>query len=335
MKFNKTKTGDYLYKYFRKRKLVNLSVGIILKEEQFFFNYGFENTFTLQGESALYEIGSVTKLFVAAVYASLINKQQIQLQDTLHSLLKDRFEIAPQFRNITIKSLLTHTSGLPRLPGEFLELINDMENPYKDFDDNIIIEYLKLSGDPITNKKYEYSNLGYGILGFILTIKFGKELFTLIKDVILDPLDMNKTTILPFAESETLLQGHNTSNTIKPHWEINVFQGAGFLLSNTTDMVKFLNAHLDSSSPLFPFLALTQVFENKNKVALGWHKYGILGSLLRFNKYIWHNGMTGGFTSYVALNPSAKIGAVALTNKTDDLDECIFGLYVNFGIEAT
>ncbi len=332
MKFDKTKTENYLYKYFRKRKLENLSVGIILKGEQFFFNYGFENNFPLRGESALYEIGSVTKLFVASVYASLINKQQIQLHETLHSLLNEHFEIAPQFRNITIKSLLTHTSGLPRLPEEFFALIDDMDNPYKDFDDSIIIDYLKLSEDPINNKKYQYSNLGYGILGFILTVKFEKELFAIIKNVILDPLDMSKTTILPFAESETLLQGYNTSNTIKPYWEMNVFQGAGFLLSNTTDMIKFLRAHFDSSSPLFPFLTLTQVFENKNRVALGWHKYGFLATILRFNKYIWHNGMTGGFTSYVTLNPSAKIGAVALTNKTDDLDECIFGLYVNLGI---
>jgi len=332
MKFNKTKVEDYLYTYFRKRKLVNLSVGVIVKEEAFFFNYGFENDSAVQGESSLYETGSVTKLFVAAVYASLVHKQQIQLQDTLESLLSDRFDIAPQFRNITIGSLLTHTSGLPRLPEGFLELIGDMDNPYKDFDDSIIIEYLKLGEDAVTNKKYEYSNLGYGILGFILTVIFEKELFAIIKDVILDPLDMSETTILPFAEPGMLLQGYNASNIIKPHWEMNVFQGAGFLVSNTNDIVKYLRGHLDTCGPLFSFLSLTQVFENKNRVALGWHRYGWLATILRINKYIWHNGMTGGFTSYVAINPRAKTGAVALTNKTDELDECMFGVYSYLGI---
>jgi len=330
MKFNKSKVEDYLYKYFCKRKLSNLSVGIIVKEEQFFFNYGFEDTSASKGESALYEIGSVTKLVVAAVYASLAEKQ-IQLQDTLQTLLSDRFDIAPQFRNITIHSLLNHTSGLPRLPEGFLNLIEDIDNPYKQFDDAVIVEYLKLSEEPVGKKKYEYSNLGYGILGFILTVKFEKDLFSIIKEIILDPLDMSDTTILPFADPVLLLSGHNSSNAIVPHWQMNSFQGAGFLLSNTTDMVKFLRAHVDPSNPLFSFLKLTRHFEN-NRVALGWHKYGLLGKILRFNKYIWHNGMTGGFSSYAAINPSANIGAIALTNKTDELDECMFGLYVNPGL---
>lgn len=332
MTFSKTKIENSLYKYFRKRKLTNLSAGIILKDDQFFFNFGFENPLLLKGESALYEIGSITKLFVAAVYASLVLKQQIQLSDTLQTLLSDRFDIAPQFQNITVQSLLNHSSGLPRLPEEFLILIEDISNPYKEFDDAIIIEYLKLSEDPVAETKYEYSNLGYGILGFILTVKFEKDLFSIIKEIILDPLEMRDTTILPYAATEKLLPGHNSSNTIVPHWEMNSFQGTGYLLSNTADMVKYLQAHLDSFSPLFTFLTLTLVFENKKRVALGWHKYGVLATFLRFNKYIWHNGMTGGFTSYISLNPSAKIGAIALTNKTDDLDECMFDIYVKLGL---
>jgi len=329
MKFNDTKVEDYLYKYFKKRKLVNLSVGLIVKEEVFFFDYGFENGSPLKGKSAFYEIGSVTKLFVAAVYAFLLHKQQIQLPDTLQTLLGNRFDIAPQFQDITVQSLLNHSSGLPGLPQEFLLLIEDINNPYRDFDDGIIIEYLKLSEDPVAESKYEYSNLGYGILGFILTVKFEKDLFSIIKEIILDPLEMSDTTILSFAASEKLLTGHNSSNTIVPHWEMNSFQGAGFLLSNTTDMVKFLQAHLNSFNPLFPFLTLTRVFENKKRVALGWHNYGVLATFLRLqkSKYIWHNGMTGGFASYISLNTSAKTGAIALTNKTDDLDECMFGLY--------
>jgi CubicO group peptidase (beta-lactamase class C family) len=332
MKFNKIKTENYLYEYFRKRKLPNLSVGIILKEEQFFFNYGFENAISSTGESALYEIGSVTKLFVAAVYASLITKKKIQLQDNLHSLLGDHFDIAPQFRNITIHSLLTHSSGLPRLPEEFLVLIEDIDNPYKNLDDTVITEYLKLSEENIGKRKYQYSNLGYGILGFILTVKFKKDLFSIIKEIILEPLGMSETTVLPFAAPEFLLPGHNAANAIVPHWEMHSFQGAGFLISNTADMVKFLRAQLDPCNSIFPFLKLTQQFDNNDRVALGWHKYGLLGRILRWNKYIWHNGMTGGFSSYIAINPSAGIGAVALTNKTDDLDECMFGLYVKIGI---
>jgi CubicO group peptidase (beta-lactamase class C family) len=324
MKFNKSKAENYCYRYFKRRKLLNLSIGIRISDEAIFFNYGFEESSTLKGESALYEIGSVTKIFVADIYAFLIHTQQISLRDTLYGLLKDHCEIAGQFRDISIGSLLNHTSGLPRLPESFLGMIEDVNNPYKDFDESIITHYLALSTDPLSKKKYEYSNLGYGILGVILTTKFGKELYAVIKEVILAPFDMNQTTILPYASPEQLLTGHNASNKIMPNWEMNSFQGAGLLLSNTTDMLKFLTAHLDTNPS---YLAHTMQFEDKNRVAMAWHKYGLLSKILMFNKYLWHNGMTGGFSSYVTINTASKIAAVALTNKADDLTECMIGLY--------
>ncbi len=321
---NKLKVENYCYRYFKRRKLLNLSVGLTLQGETYFFNYGFENSSPCRGETALYEIGSITKLFVAAVYAYLAEMEQISLRDNLQHLFKDYFSIAPQFRNISLSSLLDHSSGLPRLPEAFLSIIEDENDPYRDFDENIIKEYLILSTDQLSGKKYLYSNLGYGILGYLLTLKFGKPLLDIFREVILDPFGMTATSALPYARPEQLLKGHNISNRIIAHWQINCFQGAGLLLSNTSDLLKFLKAHVDQEPT---YLALTTNFEYGKHVALAWHKYGFLSKILGFHQYLWHNGMTGGFSSYATINTRKKIAAVALTNKTDDLTECMIGLY--------
>lgn len=334
MRFNRQKVDTYLQRFFLRRKLINLSVGIIQEDGLSYFNYGFESTPHLDGKFALYELGSITKLFVASVLASSIKKGYIKLHDTLDSLLGGHVEMMPQFRDLTIHSLLAHTSGLPRLPNEFLDSIDDINNPYKNFDESVIVEYLRLSEDEVINKKYEYSNLGYGILGYMLSVLFRKDLFSIIKETILDPLEMNYTCNLPQASHDNLLHGHNTSNHIVPHWEMNVFKGAGFLLSNTFDMTKFLDANLNVTNPLYSSLALTHVFENKNRVALGWHKHGLLSKIIGYHRYIWHDGMTGGFSSYITLNESIVKGAILLTNKSVDLKECALGLYGYLGFRT-
>ncbi len=321
---NKLKAENYCYRYFKRRKLLNLSVGLTIQGEAYYFNHGFENSTTCTGENALYETGSLTKLFVAAVYAYLAYTEQLSLHHTLQQLLKDHFIIAPQFRNINLASLLDHSSGLPRLPEAFLSIIEDENDPYRDFDENIIKEYLILNTDQLSGKQYMYSNLGYGILGYLLTLKLGKPLFDIIKEVILDPLGMTATSALPEAASCQMLNGHSSSNRIMPHWQMNCFQGAGLLISNTNDMLKFLRAQVNGEPA---YLALTTNFENGKRVAMAWHKYGFLSKMLGFHQFLWHNGMTGGFSSYATINTRKKIAAVAFTNKTDDLTECMIGLY--------
>lgn len=324
MQFNNTKTNNYFTRYYSKHNLRNLSIGIVKGEDTFFFNYGFDKN-DEKGEFSLYEIGSVTKIFIASTYAYLVNKKQIKPEDTLHDLLGDIYNISDPLRNISLFSMLTHTSGLPRLPHGFTDLISDQENPYKGFNDEIIIKYLKFCADDTSNKKYKYSNLAYGILGFILTEKFKKELFEIFTEIIFRPLEMDQTTILSHINPLKMLQGYNALNRPVPHWEMNSFQGAGFLISSTIDMVKFIKANLYTSD-VSSFLSLTHTFNTK-KVALGWHKYGLLSKIFGFSKFIWHNGMTGGFASYLAINTQSEIGVIILTNKAIDLDECVLGLY--------
>jgi CubicO group peptidase (beta-lactamase class C family) len=318
MWYNKAKAENYCYRYYKKRKLLQLSIAFNLQDQSHFINFGNEENTTYSGETALYEIGSLTKLLVAAVYAQWFDSGRLQPGHTLHDLLEHKLEISTQFRDITIGSLLDHTSGLPRLPEVFLNNIEDENNPYRDYDESILQEYLAFSDDQLSGNKYGYSNLGYGILGFVLTSIMEQPLFDIIKERILDPLEMRSTT-----STQQLLKGHSSSGREMPYWEMNCFQGAGFLISNTTDLIKYLVAHFEDR---LTFLSLTTDLRKNKRVALAWHKYGFLSKIFGFDQYLWHNGMTGGFSSYASINPRKKIAVCALTNKTDDLTECILGL---------
>ena len=142
-------------------------VGIYDQGDVRVFGYGQKNPGEAQkpdGET-LFEIGSITKVFTAILVQRLVEQDRLEWDDPISSYLNDF-----QFENeavgaITLRSLATHSSGLPRLPANISPA--DSLNPYADYVQSDLHAFLRSFNPDSLSREYAYSNLGVGLLGSI------------------------------------------------------------------------------------------------------------------------------------------------------------------------
>ncbi|HWY85531.1 MAG TPA: serine hydrolase, partial [Gemmataceae bacterium] len=170
--------------------------------------------------------------------------------------------------------------------------------------------------------KFEYSNFGMGLLGHILALRAGTNYEALVVSRICDPLEMNSTRITLTPEMKTrLVTGHSAVGPPVKNWGSLALQGDGAFYSSANDMLKFLAANMGrGNSPLVATLARTHVRRKHAgfgmKIDLGWFEFSLFGV-----DYVWHNGGTGGYRSFIGFDPRLEHGAVVLVNEANDIDD--------------
>jgi CubicO group peptidase (beta-lactamase class C family) len=124
-----------------------------------------------------------------------VQKSEVALTDPVSKFLPPTVKIPERNgRKITLQDLSTQSSGLPRMPSNFTP--KDMTNPYADYSVEQLYQFL--SGYELTRdigEKYEYSNLGVGLLGHALSLRAGTSYEALVKARITGPLGMTSTSI--------------------------------------------------------------------------------------------------------------------------------------------
>lgn len=277
----------------------------------------------------VFEIGSITKVFTSTVLADLVSRGELGLDTPVQSLLGDEVRMpARNGANITLGHLATHSSGLPRLPDNFDPA--DPANPYADYtveDLNAFLSSHELARD--IGEAVEYSNVGYGLLGHALTLGEGSDFETLIGERILEPLQMPDTAIeLTPGLRERLAPGHDGRLRPAANWDLPTLAGAGALRSTVNDLLTFLEANLGlRESPLQEAMELARTPRRSDPalgmdIGLGW----IIASE-DDRRFVWHNGATGGYASFVGFDPAAGEGIVVLSNSAQLVDGLAYRLF--------
>lgn len=272
----------------------------------------------------LFEIGSITKVFTTSLAALLSIENKISFSDKAQKYLPSKAVLPEKDgKAITIEHLATAHSGLPRMPKNFTPA--DIANPYIDYREDALIVFLnnvELARDP--GSDYEYSNLGMGLLGYILTQVEEKPYPKLVTDRITKPLDMKNTFVSGMRNDKPLAIGYSDKNLVKAWtWDNeSVLTGAGGLISNAEDMMKFLVAQLTTNnsqfSQAFTITHKARADAGKMKIGYGWH--------IRDENIVWHNGGTGGFRSFAGFDKTKNKAVVVLTNSTTGADDLGFHL---------
>ena len=280
----------------------------------------------LDGDT-VFEIGSATKVFTAALLADMIGRGEVRLDDPASKYLPSSVRVPSRNdRQITLLDLATHTSGLPRLPSNLNP--KDPSNPYADY--SVEQLYAFLSGYELPRDigaQFEYSNLGMGLLGHILSLKAGMSYESLAVKRILNPLQMKDTAITLSPELRArMAQGHNSAGSAVANWDLPVLAGAGALRSTVNDMLKFVSANLAAAGPLAPALHLTH--ESRRSIGTPDGSIGLAWLLRRGfgSEIVWHNGGTGGFHSFLGFDPKTGDGMVILHNSAASIDDIGFHL---------
>lgn len=264
-------------------------------------------------EKVLFEIGSISKVFTGILLADAVRSGKLSLDDTLAQRLPVKFQY-PVTGALTLRQLATHTSCLPRLPENMMNV--EGEDPYSQYDKAAMFEYLgsaKLDGQPPCEATY--SNLGFGILGVVLETAYGKPWAALVQEKITGPLGMADTVQELSPAQQSRFAEPWDSDKPSHAWTFKAMAGAGSLRSSLADMSKLADALLaGSKGPLgevWPLLAGDYV----TMPAVGG-KIGL--ALIHVQEggedAYWHDGGTGGYRSTIQVRPASGRAVVLLAS---------------------
>ncbi len=315
-------------KYIQKGNTVGLSIGIIRNGVTHIYNYGETNAGSgvMPDENSLYEIGSITKTFAATLLAYYVNEGKVKLSDPITRYLPDSVAANKDLHDITLEMLSNHTSGLPRLPGNFENHSSDPYDPYKDYSKENLFSYLdncKLESKP--GQTYAYSNLAVGLLGTILEQLSGKSFEQMVEEIICAPLDMQSTAQhLSPALKRRLVTVYNQDGKTTSPWNFNALAACGALRSTVNDLLIYAKANmLKSNTKLSEALQLTHeiTFNKDAKLGLAWHTI-----IINNVEYYFHNGGTYGCSSFMAFNAEKNMAVIVLSNSAASTGELGIGL---------
>jgi serine-type D-Ala-D-Ala carboxypeptidase/endopeptidase len=273
---------------------------------------------------SIFEIGSITKTFTGLILAQMMAQGKVKLDEPVRLLLPPETVSKPEGGEITLLDLVTQHSGLPRMPDSFNPA--DPTNPYADYHPANLYVFLAKRGvakPPSTS--FLYSNLGFGLLGQALADRAGTSYPDLLRNEITAPLGMKETIIaLSPDEQRRFITGHDAEHHPAHAWDLDAIAGAGAIRSTAGDMLIYLEANLHPDSiPAQPgpkaadsktlSSAIVQSHELRAdalpgaRIAFAWLCDTATGSY-------WHNGATGGYSSYALFNLKDDYGVIVLSN---------------------
>ena len=283
-----------------------ITVGIIQDGQASFTVYG-ENGQILPEEKHVYEIGSLTKTLTAAMIGRAVTDRRIRLDDTIDAHLP-----LPEGNSYpTIMELLTHTSGYSAyyfatpMIGNFFAGRNSFNGISRD------MVLTKAKGLDMNRESYgfTYSNFGYAALGLVLEAVYDQDYTVLLNDYVQKDLGMTATKI-----SE---QDGDLGN----YWdwqENDAYLSAGAVTSNIEDMLRYAQMQLDTDSPFAQCHQSLKVInassESYQMMGIHMDEIGMAWIIDKENGFIWHNGGTGHYNSYLGFSPETETAVVILSN---------------------
>jgi CubicO group peptidase (beta-lactamase class C family) len=260
-------------------------------------------------KQTLYELGSITKAFTGLLLAKYAVEDSLNLLSPVDEFLPDSITLKDKKgQHISLKSLATHSSGLPRLPSN-LNVSNQLD-PYAGYGQKAMYTFLSHHTPRTVGRSFVYSNLGFALLGDVLSSYKKTPYRDLIKEEILNPLELKNTYFkIPEAQKSHMAKGYLANQEV-PLWNFKVMDAAGGLKSTIVDLDKFGRHFIDSSSAFADIdSTATKSYytdENGNHYGLGW----FIGE----KNIVFHAGGTGGFRTFIAVDLNQNRVISVMTN---------------------
>jgi CubicO group peptidase (beta-lactamase class C family) len=276
----------------------------------------------VDNRTGVFEIGSITKVFTATLFAQEVTKGNLKMDDPVQPFLPFRLNVSGRDgTEMTLKHLASHTAGFKhhQPPGlsrhAFFHAHRD--DPYRCFDEARFEAYLRKDLELVSRPgaEYHYSNLGMSLLAKILMLRSGKSYETLLQERIFGPLGMSSSTTEIAKVRARVVQGVRGRGEAAPTTNMNALAPSGGILTCAEDMARFARTQF---APADSALALTQqpvfTIEPGYSVALGWH----LVDRTNGERWINHNGGMEGYTASVNVNPRKRCAVIVLCNYRND-----------------
>ncbi len=300
------------------QKQGGVTIGVVQHGVVQIFSYG------IAKPDSVFEIGSITKTFTGLILAQMVRQGKVKLDEPIRALLPPDTVAKPASgAEITLIDISDQHAGLPRMPDNFHPA--DKNNPYADYDAKALYAFIAKHGvaHP-ADAPFLYSNLAVGLLGQGLANRANVPYPTLLHDQVTGPLNMRDTTIALTPELQARFIAGRDGNGRPAHaWDLDALAGAGGIRSTAADMLTYLQAQLHpdqlpasvlatpSGKTLAAAIRDSHVIHAEvgggTHIALNWFRVDKTGSY-------WHNGGTGGYSSYALFNPDKDYAVVVLYN---------------------
>ena len=265
------------------------------------------------GPDSRFEIGSISKTMMGALLADLIRAGKANLDDPLADYLP-RGARVPEFEGqpIRLRHIVTHSSGLPALPPGFAPARAD--NPYAGLRAKDLLRALReVRLDQPPGSGFQYSNFAAMLLSYAIARRAGEDFDRLIEARLFEPLGMTHAGASRISRAGTNAQGHLPGGRPTPAWTMREdLAGVGGVRATLDDMVAYAQGQLGRGEGE----ALAAIELSQQPVEAGPRRLGMHWILapLDGRDVLVHEGGTGGFSSFMAVDRGAGRAVVVLSD---------------------
>ena len=296
---------------YPKRSHMELTLGILQNGEIQVIHFDPEQNES--DEVLIYPVGSICKTFTASLLAKYISEGKADLNTPLSTYISG----LPEQYYPSLRRLAVHSSGYGGKPFSILETLIRLAtmnkpggllhvNPFRGtLDENVMRKLIAETKLKDKEYKFEYSNLGYGILGYILGIIGQNNYWDLMNDYAQNDLGLKDTMI-----GNVTLTGYDKKENPCSCWKwekSDVIMAAGALNSTAADMLKYASIQMDGSRPYLDLCHQVHgVGEKDFRSGLAWR--------LTDDGISWHTGSAGAFSAWLGLSRRNKTAVFIGTN---------------------
>ena len=298
------------------------------KETKWTGSFGLSNGVEPMKVENTFSICSISKLFTAVAIMQLVEDGKINLDDPIQKVLP-WFDINNEFKDVpelTIKSILSHSSGLPRESNHPYWSWPDFPFPTKQ---DVIDELKNQEMLYPPSKYYQYSNLGLSLLGFIVEEVTQTNFDDYVNQNILIPLSMNNTKTYMSTEDygKNLTLGYSSLNRDNKREKVNFFNADGIaaaagFTSNVEDLAKFARWQIDLVKSLEKNILSPETLKLMHEIhwddkltsvtrGLGFGVYNFDGE-----NWVGHGGSCPGYRSQLYINTNKELAYSVMINSS-------------------
>lgn len=263
-----------------------------------------------------YRLGSISKTVTAVAVMRLRDEGRLDLDDPLGQHVP-----GTPFGNRTIGQLLAHGAGLrSEAPGLWWERVEG--GPWE----SLAGQLTDADVPHGAGRRFHYSNLGYGALGELVARQRGRPWAEVVRDEVLLPLGMTRTTPRPSGRAASGLAVHPWADVVQPEPEADggAMAPAGQLWATLRDLGRFAAFLLGDGGEVLREATLEEMAEPSgvDPTATGWSAYGLGLQVVRHGErtLVGHGGSMPGFLASVFVDRGEDLGTVVLCNATSGLD---------------
>lgn len=323
------KIDSILVEYFENAPIPGMAAGVVYNSEVVYAKgFGVKSIDTKEPvrSDSLFHMASVSKLFVVTGIMQLVEQGKIDLDAKIVEYLPYFKMDDSKYRAVTIRQVLSHTSGMPD--------VEDYQWDKPQYDEDALERYVKSIGNMkllwSPGEKFAYSNIGFEILGDVTAKVSGVSFEKYIKDNILDILKMKESSFFKPEVSHELLVSPHIPDAQAEHgvrlsevFPYNRIHGpSSTLCSNIVEMCNFAIANINKgklgSSKILDADSYSELW--KEHIETGWggyrEKVGLAWFLGNYKGYkvMSHNGTDIGFRSRFLILPEKEAAVIIMTN---------------------